>query len=135
MATFEVFVDDNFHYMDKSMRYSAGTFETYEEAVALAKAIVDDYLEPRAHSGITANALFTSYRQYGEDPFIAGDLGEDVLAETLTRMISIIAELEARRESHGDSFQEMNKPLNLPVGKVRFSAWDYAEARCKELCR
>ena len=30
MAEYEVFVDDNFHYMQQDYRYSAGKFDTYE---------------------------------------------------------------------------------------------------------
>ena len=38
-AGFDVFVDDNFHFMNEDERYSAGTFDTYEEAVANTKTI------------------------------------------------------------------------------------------------
>ena len=40
--SYEVFVDDNFHYMDEEERYSAAVFPTYGEALAHAKRIVDE---------------------------------------------------------------------------------------------
>jgi hypothetical protein len=32
---YEVYVDDNFHFLDESERYRLGAFETCEEAVAV----------------------------------------------------------------------------------------------------
>lgn len=34
---YEVYVDDNFHFMDESERYKLGAFETCEEAIAACK--------------------------------------------------------------------------------------------------
>jgi len=42
--TYQVFVDDNFHFMDESERYNLGEFSTREEAIATCKKIVDEYL-------------------------------------------------------------------------------------------
>jgi protein associated with RNAse G/E len=133
MASFEVFVDDNFHFMDEGERYSAGRFYTYEDAVAKAKSIVDKCLKTYYKPGMTSESLCKGYKMYGEDPFIVGDLGVDVIDETLERANAIIKEMESR-QMDGNSFEEMIKPMNLPESKVRFSAWDYAEKRCKELC-
>ena len=44
--TYTVFVDDNFHYMDKDERYTHGLFETLEAAVEAAKKT-----RPIANSG------------------------------------------------------------------------------------
>jgi hypothetical protein len=93
MADFELFVDDNYHYMDEQSRYRAGSFASYSEALAAAKAIVDEFLERYHHPGMTSEGLFRSYVGFGEDPFI------------------------------------------VPAGETHFSAWDYARARCMELCR
>jgi hypothetical protein len=134
-AKFEVFVDDNFHFMQEDERYSAGTFDTYEEAVVKAKSIVDSFLESHYKEGMTADELCRGYKGYGEDPFIVGDLGQEVVNETMARAKAIIEQMGARLDAHGGSFEEINKPLDLPESKVRFSAWDYAEKRSEEMCR
>ncbi|HEX4077749.1 MAG TPA: hypothetical protein VHX61_02590 [Rhizomicrobium sp.] len=38
--TYTVFVDDNYHYMDASERYTLGEFETLKAAVDACKLIV-----------------------------------------------------------------------------------------------
>ena len=67
---FEVFVDDNFHYMDESERYRNGVYDNYEEAVEACKAIIDSYLPEQREEGQTADELYKGYVIYGEDPFI-----------------------------------------------------------------
>lgn len=94
-AGFKVFVDDNYHYMDKESRYSLGPFESYSEALARATAIVDAFLQQCHEPGMTSNELVESHIMFGEDPFI----------------------------------------IPVPAGEPRFSARDYARARCIELCR
>ena len=93
MREFELFVDDNYHYMDEGARYRLGSFASYSEALAKAKAIVDEFLERSHQPGMTSKELFEGYVGFGEDPFI------------------------------------------VPAGEPHFSAWDYARARCMELCR
>ena len=68
--SYRVFVDDNFHYMDETERYSGGAFETWEEAVAHCKAIVDQWLLELYEPGMTAQQLLARYKTFGEDPFI-----------------------------------------------------------------
>jgi len=92
MAEFELFVDDNYHFMDEQSRYQAGSFASYGEALAKARAIVDEFLEQRHQPGMTSRELYEGYVEFGEDPFI------------------------------------------VPAGEPHFSAWDYARARCRELC-
>jgi len=67
---YTVCVDDNFHFMDESERYTSGTYETYEEALAAAKAIVDRSLAWAP--GETPESLYEGYKGFGEDPFIQG---------------------------------------------------------------
>ena len=67
---FEVFVDDNFHYMDEDYRYKAGEFLNYDEALTEAKRIVDEELAYRVKPGMTAEELYDRYITFGEDPFI-----------------------------------------------------------------
>ena len=70
---YEVYVDDNFHYMDKSERYKLGDFETCEEAVAACKKIVDEFLEKGYQKGMSFKELYEGYIGFGEDPFIVSD--------------------------------------------------------------
>lgn len=90
---YTVFVDDNFHYMDKDERYKLGEFDSADEAVAAAKKIVDEFLESNHKPGQSAEELLAAYKSFGEDPWISG----------------------------GDAGR-------------KFSAWDYAEQRCQEMC-
>lgn len=66
-------IDDNFHFMDESERYKDGEYNTYNEAVAKCKEIIDSYLESAIEPGMNAEQLYTSYQMFGEDPFILGD--------------------------------------------------------------
>ncbi|MFZ4439750.1 MAG: hypothetical protein ACOYOS_15085 [Syntrophales bacterium] len=93
MTKYELFVDDNYHYMDEKERYKAGSFASYSKALAKAKAIVDKCIEGAHEPGTTSKELYEGYVGFGEDPFI------------------------------------------IPAGEPDFSAWDYARARCVELCR
>ena len=43
--SYQVFVDDNYHYMDEDERYKHGDFATFEEALTACKTIVDEYLQ------------------------------------------------------------------------------------------
>jgi hypothetical protein len=93
MADFDLFVDDNYHYMDEESRYKAGSFASYDEALAMAKGIVEEFLQQYCQPGMTSKELYEGYVGFGEDPFI------------------------------------------IPAAEPRFSAWDYARARCLVLCR
>jgi len=71
---YRVFVDDNFHYMDESERYSRGDFDSLEAAVAACKRIVDEFLASNYLPGMALGDLLTQYALFGEDPFVdAGD--------------------------------------------------------------
>ncbi len=70
MTDFEVFVDDNFHYMDEEARYRLGSFASYSDALARAKAIVDEFLNEGHCPGMTSRELYEAYTGFGEDPFI-----------------------------------------------------------------
>jgi hypothetical protein len=67
---YEVFVDDNFHFLDESERYRLGAFETCEDAVAACKKIVDEFLEKGYKKGMSFKELYEGYTGFGEDPFI-----------------------------------------------------------------
>ncbi|HYE96399.1 MAG TPA: hypothetical protein VD962_09330 [Rubricoccaceae bacterium] len=93
MSRYVVFVEENERYMDASARRERGRYETYEEAEAACRRLVDMSLEEHVRPGITADELFERYARWGDDPFIVG-------------------------------------PADDPR---RFSAWDYARARCRAL--
>lgn len=71
---YTVYVDDNFHFMDKDERYTAGVYDTEDEAIAVMKQIVDECIlmafnqDPKT----TAEVLFTGYQMGGEDPWCTG---------------------------------------------------------------
>lgn len=69
---YTVFVDENSHYMDKSERYKNGDYSSEREAVLVCRKIVDDYLLSAYKSGMTADQLYESYKNFGDDPFIRG---------------------------------------------------------------
>jgi len=69
---YKVLVDDNFHFMDEKHRYGSGSFDTYDEAAAKCKSIIDDYLRSALEPGMTKEQLFASYTMFGEDPYITG---------------------------------------------------------------
>jgi hypothetical protein len=72
---FQVFVDDNFHYMDAGKRYHLGAFPTCEVATEVCRRIVDDYLLSAHKPGMAAEELWHSYVTFGEDPFIVAPEG------------------------------------------------------------
>ena len=71
--TYQVFVDDNFHFMDQSERYLHGEFDSYEAAIAACKKIVDECLESSYQPEMTSDQLYESYAGFGDDPFIKSD--------------------------------------------------------------
>lgn len=99
-----VFVDDNFHYHDEDYRRELGQFDTLEEAIAISKMIVDEFLVHAYEPGMPAGQLYAMYIQYGDDPFIIPDTNP--------------SEEEQDNETTG----------------VLFSAWDYAKARAAVMC-
>jgi hypothetical protein len=74
-AKFSVFVDDNSTAMGESKRYLLGEFTSYEEAAAVCRKIVDDFLLTSCKPEITGDELFAAYKAFGEDPFILPDNG------------------------------------------------------------
>ena len=60
-----VMVDDNFHFTDESERYTAGEFDTYEQAEDFCREIVRKSLEESGWS-------LEGWKHYGDSPFIVG---------------------------------------------------------------
>ena len=70
---YQVVVDDNFHYMDESERYTHGEFEASEGALGAAKALVDADLNSLYKPGMTADELYDQYTNFGSDPYIVSE--------------------------------------------------------------
>jgi len=69
-VAYVVIVADNFHYMDPEEHYKSGEFTDAQAALQHCRQIVDAYLDSAHHPGISAEGLFNSYMNFGEDPFI-----------------------------------------------------------------
>jgi hypothetical protein len=70
---YKVVVDDNFHYMDESERYTHGEFDSAAIALSAAKALVDADLNSLYRSGMTADELYGHYTSFGNDPYIVSE--------------------------------------------------------------
>jgi hypothetical protein len=71
--SFDVYVGDNFHYQEESEKYKKREYSSYEEALAAAQAIVDQFLQDNVDKHDSAEALLSSYKSYGDDPYILGE--------------------------------------------------------------
>ncbi len=69
---YTLYVDDNYHYMDKNERYQAGEFNSLERAIKKAKSIVDEFLLQAHKEGMLPDELYRQYTTFGEDPYIVG---------------------------------------------------------------
>ena len=81
MPRYKVLVDDNYHYMDPDERWEKGVYTTLEEAVAVCRRMVDQFLEENYQPGMSAEALCSAYTGFGDDPFILVLDGEDPRAK------------------------------------------------------
>lgn len=70
---YTVVVDDNFHYMDETERYTHGEFESADLALRAAKALVDADLNTLYRAGMTADELYGHYTSFGNDPYIVSE--------------------------------------------------------------
>jgi hypothetical protein len=55
---YRVLIDDNFWFDEEEERHEHGSYNTLEEAVAVAKRIVDDFLVANHKPGMTAVELY-----------------------------------------------------------------------------
>lgn len=72
---YKVIVDDNYHYMDESERYVAGSYRSLEQAVERCKEITIKSLEHLYENGMTPEKLSAQWAMFGEDPFVFGGDG------------------------------------------------------------
>jgi tetratricopeptide (TPR) repeat protein len=61
---YRVMVDDNFHFMDESERYTLGEFKTLETAIAACRNFVDRDLDHFFKPGMTAKELYSYYTSF-----------------------------------------------------------------------
>jgi len=80
MGNFRVMVDDNFHFMDEDERYQHGVFDTVDEALSKCREIIDADLAAMAKPGLSPQALYDLYVNFGRDPFIVCDGADDKAA-------------------------------------------------------
>jgi hypothetical protein len=72
---YKVYIDDNYHYMDESERYTVGSYHSLEEAIEKCKEITIKSLEDLYEEGITPEKLSAQWSMFGDDPFIIGGDG------------------------------------------------------------
>ncbi len=72
---YQVYVDDNFHSMDESARYEAGSYHSLEQAIRKCQEITIKSLESFYEEGITPEQLSAQWSMFGDDPFIVGAEG------------------------------------------------------------
>ena len=72
---YKVFIDDNYHYMDESERYAAGSYDSLEEAVTKCKELTIKSLRDLYEKGITPEKLKAQWSMFGEDPYVFGGDG------------------------------------------------------------
>lgn len=101
---YRLVVYDNFHYMDDDEPYQKGEYETYELALADAKAMVESFLEFNWKTGMTPDQLIDVFNDFGEEPTIIprnNDNGEIFSARKYVKDIaeSICAKLQKQNDT------------------------------------
>jgi hypothetical protein len=66
-----VYVDENSHYREEDERYTKGVYTTYEEALTIAKGMLEQDLQRSLENGKTAQEWLDLYFMFGEDPWIS----------------------------------------------------------------
>jgi|SRR5579864_2320858 len=82
---YKVVIDDNYHYMDESERFTHGEFEDLQAAIEACKKIVEESLRDAYTPGMSAAELFHGYVGFGQDPWISGGEGVPFSAWTYAR--------------------------------------------------
>lgn len=70
MLLYQVMVDDIYMHHDSDTQVVAGVFSNYQEAQALAEAIIDSFLLNNHINSMHWQQLFSFYLECGVDPFI-----------------------------------------------------------------
>lgn len=72
---YKIYVDDNYHYMDESERYAAGSYDSLEEAINKCRELTIKSLKGLYEKGITPEDLSAQWAMFGEDPYVFGGDG------------------------------------------------------------
>jgi hypothetical protein len=67
---FQVYVDDNYRFLDEDARSPGPCFRRYEDAVAWCRERVEASVEECREAGMTAAQLLARYKSFGDDPWI-----------------------------------------------------------------
>lgn len=105
MDKYEIHVDDNFHYMDESYRFKEGEYDTYDEALAICKEIVDRSLALNYREGMSSNQLWECYVSYGVDPFIPRS-GDDYFSARSYAKEICMKNIESVKRNHASADSE-----------------------------
>lgn len=100
---YEVYMLDKLHYGDSSENYTWGTYATYEEALAVARHVVDRCPMEQYVPGMAGDALFSRFMMFGDTPVIVGPDCEgrfsgSVYARKRAREICAVANAAGRTE-------------------------------------
>jgi hypothetical protein len=68
---YQVYVDNNFRYLDESERYLAGSYMDCETALKKCVEIVENSLSNEHKPGMSEKELVDRYKSFGEDPWIS----------------------------------------------------------------
>ena len=118
---FEVFVADNFNYMDEEATHRLGEFASWAQALSVARAIVDRSLQEVHRPGVGALALFDAYKSFGEDPFINPiPEGERFSAwEYAKEKAALLCEESSNHKSCSSSVSSPSLPASMSVSRTR----------------
>jgi hypothetical protein len=75
MTTYNIKIDDNYHYMDESERRDGGIYDTPEKAMEECERITTQSLNELYEEGMDPIKLSSRWSLFGDDPFISGDDG------------------------------------------------------------
>ena len=68
---FTLYVDENSHDRDEDARYTQGVYVTYEEALTVAKGMLERDLQASLGKGMSGKEWLEGYFMFGEDPWIS----------------------------------------------------------------
>jgi hypothetical protein len=130
---FNVYISDNFHYMDpEDPPYHHSSYATIEAAIAFCKRRVDADLEnlrnPRdATSTRPADAahLYRMYCMFGEDPWISGHGSDGVLFSGWSYAKERCAELLGPPGPKADASPVVAADARGAQGWLRFLRWPW----------
>ena len=108
---YKVYVDDNYHHMDKSERYTAGSYFSLEKAIKKCKEITIQSLEEFYEEGITQEQLDAEIA-YTQQMYESG-AGLSEFEPYADELASLSKDLDARLASEPSAIKAMDDDLEL----------------------